>query len=158
MHKDKSSMFLESLGRRGAEIGDTVTELLASVLKPAMRETSINMLGITLGSVCVLILFLNSLSGGRARWTNRLCQLNILSIVISLASIKYKFLLGCVPAIIVCGLDMVLCSLYSLHCLYSLLVTSLKTILAAILALSLAAMATMFGQAMIQVLSKEKLW
>ena len=45
MHKDKSSMFLESLGRRGAEIGGTVTELMASVLKPAMRETSINMLG-----------------------------------------------------------------------------------------------------------------
>ena len=45
MHKDKSSMFLESLGRRAAEIGGTVTELLASVLKPAMRETSINMLG-----------------------------------------------------------------------------------------------------------------
>ena len=45
---------------------------------------------ITLGSVFVVILFLNILSGDRARWTNRLCQLNILAIIISLASVKYK--------------------------------------------------------------------
>ena len=67
-----------------------------------------------------------------------------------------QFLLGCVPAVIVCGLDVVLCSVYGLRCLYSLVMDSLKTILAAGLALSLAAVATMFGQAMIQVLSKNK--
>ena len=67
-----------------------------------------------------------------------------------------QFLLGCVPALIVCGLDVVLSSVYGLRCLYSLVMDSLKTILAAGLALSLAAVATMFGQAMIQVLSKNK--
>ena len=58
----------------------------------AYFEANVNVVcfRVTLGSVCVLILFLNSLSGGRARWTNRVCQLNILAIVISLASIKYK--------------------------------------------------------------------
>ena len=67
-----------------------------------------------------------------------------------------QFLLGCVPAVMVCGLDVLLCSVYGLRYLYSLVMDSLRTILAAGLALSLAAVATMFGQAMIQVLSKNK--
>ena len=45
MHKDKISMNLESLGRRAAEMGASVTELLSNILKPGSQETSLNMLG-----------------------------------------------------------------------------------------------------------------
>ena len=47
MHKDKLSINLESLGRRAAEMGGAVTELLSSLLRPGSQETSlnINMLG-----------------------------------------------------------------------------------------------------------------
>ena len=45
MHKDKFSMNLESLGRRAAEMGASVTELLSGILKPGSQETSLNMLG-----------------------------------------------------------------------------------------------------------------
>ena len=45
MHKDKLSMNLESLGRRAAEMGASVMELLSGILKPGIQDTSLNMLG-----------------------------------------------------------------------------------------------------------------
>ena len=115
---------------------------------------------------------LNMVSSRRG-WTNRLCQLNIFVIIISLAAIKYKvgniiifckvfnkflfqFLAGCIPAVFVCGLDVIFCSMYGLQCVYSLIINSLKTIIAAFLAVCVGAVAMIYGQLMLDLLSKNK--
>ena len=52
------------------------------------------------------------------------------------------------PAVLIAGLDVIVCSLYSLSYFYSLLVNSLK----GILALGVAALAMIYGEALLNIL------
>ena len=55
-----------------------------------------------------------------------------------------------VPAVFIAGLDVIVCSLYSLSYFYSLLLNSLK----GILALFVAALAMIYGEALLNILIK----
>ena len=54
------------------------------------------------------------------------------------------------PAVLIAGLDVIVCSLYSLSYFYSLLLNSLK----GILALCVAALAMIYGEALLNILIK----
>ena len=56
------------------------------------------------------------------------------------------------PAVLILGLDVIACSLYSLRYFYSLLVNSLK----GILALGVAALAMIYGEALLNILIRNK--
>ena len=88
---------------------------------------------------------------GRSYWTGKLCQLNIVVIGISLAAIKYNSPLGCFPAIFICGLDVIVCSIYGLEAVYTLIMNSIKTIIKAFFALLIAAVALLLGQALLEI-------
>jgi hypothetical protein len=90
-------------------------------------------------------------SSSRSLWMDRLCKLNIIVIGISLVAIKYNNHLGCFPAIFICALDVIVCSLYGLEAVYSLIMNSLKTIIKAFFSLLLAAMALLLGQALLEI-------
>ena len=106
-----------------------------------------------LATLCILILFLNLFKSGSGRnyWTVRLCQINIAVIGISLAAIKYNSPLGCFPAIFICGLDVIVCSIYGLEAVYTLIMNSIKTIIKAFFALLIAALALLLGQALLEI-------
>ena len=67
-----------------------------------------------------------------------------------------QYPVGCVPALLMCGVDVVVCGLHGLRCVYSLLVSSLRTLLSALLALAIGAVALMYGQAMVTLLNSNK--
>ena len=59
-----------------------------------------------------------------------------------------QFMPGVVPALLIAGVDVIACSLYSLRYFYSLLVNSLK----GVLALCVAALAMIYGEALLNIL------
>ena len=120
---------------------------------------------ITLASIFLVILILDKFNYHGGRWTARLCKLNILVIGASLMSIKYKasqperiqcniplfqFIPGILPAVFITGVDVIFCSIYSLRYFSSLLLNSLK----GILALFVAAVAMIYGEALLYFLRK----
>merc|ERR1711974_82849 len=104
----------------------------------------------TLASVFFLILVLDIFTNQAGKWTNRLCKLNIVIIGASLVSVKHQFIPGILPAVLIAGVDALACSLYSLRYLYSLLINSLK----GVLALCVAALAMVYGEALLTILSR----
>ena len=101
-------------------------------------------------------MFLNLFKGSTSRnlWTDRLCKLNIMVIGVSLLAIKYKNPLGCFPAIFICGLDVIVCSIYGLQAVYSLIMDSVKTIIKAFFSLLIAAVAFLYGQALLEIVPR----
>ena len=110
--------------------------------------------------IFLLILIFDKFNYHGGRWTARLCKLNILAIGASLVSIKYKasqperiqcnnslfqFIPGILPAVFITGVDVIFCSIYSLRYFSSLLLNSLK----GILALFVAAVAMIYGEALL---------
>ena len=61
-----------------------------------------------------------------------------------------QFIPGILPAVLIAGVDALACSLYSLRYLYSLLINSLK----GVLALCVAALAMVYGEALLTILSR----
>ena len=59
-----------------------------------------------------------------------------------------QFIPGIVPAVFITGIDVIACSVYSLRYFYSLLINSLK----GILALCVAALAMIYGEALLNIL------
>ena len=104
----------------------------------------------------MFMITLNMVSSGRSGWGNRLCVVNILVIVSSLAALKYKLYLGLIPAVLVCGFDVFICSYVSLQCVYSLVIDSIRTIISTIITVAVGTLAMMYGQALVQILTKNK--
>ena len=65
-------------------------------------------------------------------------------------SIINQFIPGIVPAVVMTGVDVIACSVYSLRYFYSLLINSLK----GVLALCVAALAMVYGEALLTILSR----
>ena len=63
-------------------------------------------------------------------------------------SIINQFIPGLVPAVVMTGVDVIACSVYSLRYFYSLLINSLK----GVLALCVAALAMIYGEALLNIL------
>ena len=82
---------------------------------------------------------------------DRICKLNILIIGISVLAVKYNNPIGFFPAIFICGLDVVLCSLYGLEAIYSLIMNSISTLFKIFFAVLIAAIATVLGQALLEI-------
>jgi len=130
-----------------------IKRTISSFISSSNPQERVSFLGCCLATLCILILFLNLFKpgSGRSYWTGRLCQLNIAVIGISLAAIKYNSPLGCFPAIFICGLDVIVCSIYGLEAVYTLIMNSIKTIIKAFFALLIAAVALLLGQALLEI-------
>ena len=63
-------------------------------------------------------------------------------------SIINQFIPGLVPAVVMTGVDVIACLVYSLRYFYSLLINSLK----GVLALCVAALAMIYGEALLNIL------
>eukprot|EP00091_Calanus_sinicus_P008198 TRINITY_DN19915_c0_g1_i1.p1 TRINITY_DN19915_c0_g1~~TRINITY_DN19915_c0_g1_i1.p1 ORF type:complete len:151 (-),score=41.28 TRINITY_DN19915_c0_g1_i1:48-500(-) len=138
--------------RKGDHL-NKIKKTISSFISSASPHERASFLGCCLGTFCVLLLFLNMFksSSNRSLWMDRLCKLNIIVIGISLVSIKYNNHLGCFPAIFICALDVIVCSMYGLEAVYSLIMNSLKTIIKAFFSLLIAAVALLLGQALLEI-------
>merc|ERR1711936_1185733 len=127
--------------------------IISSFMKSSSPEERVTFLGCSLGTLCILIILLNMFkdSRGLTLWSDRLCKLNIIVIGISLIAIKYKIQFGCFPAIFICGLDVIVCSLYGLQAVYSLIINSIRTVIKGFLSLLIAAIALLYGQALLEI-------
>eukprot|EP00092_Neocalanus_flemingeri_P089884 GFUD01113813.1.p1 GENE.GFUD01113813.1~~GFUD01113813.1.p1 ORF type:complete len:140 (+),score=23.67 GFUD01113813.1:52-471(+) len=132
---------------------DSIKKNISSYITTSSPGERVSVFGCCLGTFCVLIMFLNLFKGSTSRglWTDRLCKLNIIVIGVSLLTTKYGIPLGCYPAIFISGLDVIVCSLYGLQALYSLILDSVKTIISAFISLLIAALALLYGQALLEI-------
>merc|ERR1719394_115388 len=142
---------VKSLSEQGERIRKWVQLRVAEfqtrdIMTKIVPEDRVSVLGSLLACFWILLLFLNSLSGNQ--WMLKVCKVNILALGVSLVALRYDQPLGCLPALIVCGFDVIFFAYQGLTFFYSIFTDIVKNIFGVAVAALIALVALLYIQAL----------